>query len=56
VPETVLERVIEPTAAVVMRISGAARKLQHGRLQFYIMYLAGGVAVLAAVVWFGGVQ
>jgi hydrogenase-4 component B len=56
VPETVLERVIEPTAAVVMRISGAARKLQHGRLQFYIMYLAGGLAVLAAVVWFGGVQ
>lgn len=56
VPETVLERVIEPMAALVMRVSGAARKLQHGRLQFYILYLAGGVAALACIVWLGGGQ
>jgi hydrogenase-4 component B len=54
VPETVLEHVVEPAAAIVMRLSGAARRLQHGRLQFYLMYLAGGLAVLAILVWFGG--
>jgi hydrogenase-4 component B len=56
VPETVLEHVIEPFAALVMRVSGAARRLQHGRLQFYIVYLAGGLAALAVVVWWGGVK
>jgi hydrogenase-4 component B len=54
VPETVLEHVVEPAAAIVMRLAGAARRLQHGRLQFYLMYLAGGLAVLAILVWFGG--
>lgn len=56
VPETVLERVIAPTAALVMRISGAARRLQHGRVQSYIVYVAGGIAGLAIIVWLGGVQ
>jgi hydrogenase-4 component B len=53
VPETVLEHVVAPAAALVMRLSAAARRLQHGRLQFYLMYLAGGLAVLAVVTWFG---
>jgi hydrogenase-4 component B len=53
IPETVLEHVIEPGAAVVMRLAGAARQLQHGRLQFYIAYVAGGLAVLAIIVWLG---
>lgn len=56
VPETVLENVIEPAAAVVMRLSGAARQLQHGRLQFYILYVAGGLAALAVIVWWGGAK
>ena len=47
VPETVLERIIEPAGGVVMRISHAARRMQHGRLQFYIVYLAGGLIALA---------
>jgi hydrogenase-4 component B len=55
-PETVLERVILPTAARVMRVSGAARQLQHGRVQFYIVYVAGGIAALAFIVWQGGAQ
>ncbi len=56
VPETVLEHVIEPAAAVVMRLSRAARQLQHGRLHFYIVYLAGGLTVLAIIVWLGGIS
>jgi hydrogenase-4 component B len=54
VPETVLEQVMVPTAALVMRVSGAARQLQHGRVQFYIVYVAGGIAGLAIIVWVGG--
>ena len=53
VPETVLERVIAPAAVMIMRVSGAARRLQHGRLHFYIVYLAGGIAALAFIVWWG---
>ena len=56
VPETVLERVIEPAAAIVMHWSNQARRLQHGRLQFYLMYLAGGLAVLAIIVWMGEIR
>jgi hydrogenase-4 component B len=56
VPETVLERVMTPVAAIVMRVSGAARQLQHGRLQFYIVYLAGGIAAIGVIVWLGGAQ
>jgi hydrogenase-4 component B len=53
VPDTVLERVIEPAGNAVMRLATAARQLQHGRLQFYIVYLAGGVTVLAILVLMG---
>jgi hydrogenase-4 component B len=53
VPETVLERVIEPTGRAVMRLARAARQLQHGRLQFYILYVAGGLTVLAVIAWLG---
>lgn len=56
VPDAVLEYVIEPAASVVMRVSGAARQLQHGRLQFYIAYVAGGLAALAIIVWWGGAR
>ncbi|WP_043586547.1 proton-conducting transporter membrane subunit [Geminisphaera colitermitum] len=51
VPETVLERVIGPAARGVMRVNAAVRRLQHGRLQFYIAYLACGLAVLGVIVW-----
>jgi hydrogenase-4 component B len=53
-PETVFERVIEPAAAVVLRLSTAVRRLQHGRLQYYIVYVIAGVAALGTlVVWDG---
>ncbi|MDR1284084.1 MAG: NADH-quinone oxidoreductase subunit H, partial [Opitutaceae bacterium] len=54
VPETVLERVIGPAARGVMRINAAVRRLQHGRLQFYIAYLLCGLAVLGIIAWLGG--
>jgi hydrogenase-4 component B len=54
-PETVLEQVVEPVGEVVMRIAAAVRRLQHGRLQFYILYLVAGVAGLAALALAGGV-
>lgn len=53
-PETVLEHVIEPTGSVVMRISTAVRRLQHGRVQAYILYLLIGLLALAALIAFGG--
>jgi hydrogenase-4 component B len=56
VPETVLEHAIVPASRAVMGLSTAVRRLQHGRLQTYIVYLAGGLAVLAVLVWLGGKQ
>jgi hydrogenase-4 component B len=53
-PETVLEHVVAPVAGVVMRVSTAVRRLQHGRMQAYILYLVLGVAALAALVIGGG--
>jgi len=50
VPETVLERIVEPAGGAVMHLSNAARRLQHGRLQLYIVYLAGGLIALAILV------
>ena len=29
-----------------MQLAGAARRLQHGRLQFYIVYVAAALAAL----------
>ncbi|MBI2513328.1 MAG: NADH-quinone oxidoreductase subunit H [Opitutae bacterium] len=55
-PETVLEHVVEPAGGVVMRVSSAVRRLQHGHLQSYLLYLLIGVAALAALVVSGGGQ
>ncbi len=49
-PETVLEHIVEPVGGVVLRLSTAVRRLQHGRMQAYILYLLLGVAALAALV------
>jgi hydrogenase-4 component B len=48
-PETVLEKVIEPVAGAIMWVSGQARKLQHGRVQAYLLYLIVGLAAVAAL-------
>jgi len=55
-PETVLERVVQPFGIMVMRVSTAARGLQHGRVQSYLLYLLIGLAVLAGLVWIGDGQ
>lgn len=52
-PETVLERVVAPVGGAIMRMSYAARRLQHGRLQFYIVYLVVGLAALTLFVFLG---
>jgi hydrogenase-4 component B len=52
-PETVLERVVEPAGQAVLHFAGEARQLQHGRLQSYLVYLAGGLFVLAVLVLVG---
>ena len=52
VPETVLERVIVPVGGLVLRASAAARRLQHGRLSAYILYVVVGLAALGVLVLF----
>jgi hydrogenase-4 component B len=53
-PETVLEYVVEPVGGVVLQLALAARRLQHGRVQAYVLYLLVGLAALAVVVLVGG--
>jgi hydrogenase-4 component B len=53
-PETVLEKVVEPIGDLVMAASTAVRRLQHGRIQAYILYLVLGLAALAVFVFAGG--
>jgi hydrogenase-4 component B len=53
-PETVLEKVVEPIGRVVMAVSTAVRRLQHGRLQSYILYLLLGLIALALLAFAGG--
>jgi hydrogenase-4 component B len=56
VPETVLERVIGPVSAVIMQVSTSVRRLQHGRLQFYILYVLAGLIALGVLAMVGGAQ
>ena len=53
-PETVLEHVVEPVGRIVMRISTIVRRLQHGRVQSYIVYVLIGLLALAAAVCLDG--
>jgi hydrogenase-4 component B len=55
-PETVLERLVEPAGSLVLRLSTAVRRLQHGRLQAYILYLLIGLAALALLALIGGAR
>jgi hydrogenase-4 component B len=54
VPESVLERVINPAGGALLRVALAARRLQHGRLQAYILYLVVGLTGVAVLVLAGG--
>lgn len=53
IPETVLERVIAPAGGIIMRASRVARRLQHGRLPAYILYVVAGLAALGVFVLLG---
>jgi hydrogenase-4 component B len=55
-PETVLDHLVAPAAALAMRASTLVRRLQHGHLQSYLLYLAAGVAGLAGLVLLGESQ
>jgi hydrogenase-4 component B len=54
VPEAVLERVLTPVAGVILRVSTATRRLQHGRLPAYILYVVAGLLALSVFVLVGG--
>lgn len=54
IPETVLEKIVMPSAATVSFVADGARKMQHGRLHLYILYVFLGVTALGAVVLLGG--
>lgn len=56
VPETILELILTPVGEVVMQASIAARRFQHGRLQFYILYVVAGLAALGFLVFLGSMQ
>jgi hydrogenase-4 component B len=53
-PDPVLAWAIAPVSGVVMGVSSAVRRLQHGRLQFYIVYVVAGLAALGLIVFLGG--
>jgi hydrogenase-4 component B len=53
-PETVLERLVWPVSRMIMRVSTATRRLQHGRLQSYILYVLAGLAALGIFILIGG--
>jgi hydrogenase-4 component B len=56
IPETVLERIIGPISVTIIQVSTSVRRLQHGRLQFYILYVVAGLFALGAVVLLGTAQ
>lgn len=55
VPETVLEKVVGPIAGGVLWLSALARRLQHGRLQAYLLYILIGLIVLGTAVFLGAI-
>jgi len=55
-PEMVLEKIVEPAASLVLRVSTAVRSLQHGRVQAYLLYVLIGVVAVTVIVLLGGGQ
>ncbi len=53
-PETVLEEVVQPAGGAVMRLAMAARRVQHGTVQAYLLYVLIGLSVLTALALAGG--
>jgi len=55
IPETVLEKIIGPGAQAISFAADGARKMQHGRLHLYILYVFLGVTALGLMVLLGGI-
>jgi hydrogenase-4 component B len=55
-PETVLEHVIVPVGIAILQLSTSVRRMQHGRLQFYILYVLAGLVAMGAIVLLGGAR
>jgi hydrogenase-4 component B len=53
VPETVLERILAPVGDIIMQASHTVLRLQHGRLQFYILYVLAGLIGIGIFVLLG---
>ncbi|NCD25956.1 MAG: NADH-quinone oxidoreductase subunit H [Deltaproteobacteria bacterium] len=56
IPETVLEKAIQPVSTGVVWLADGAKKMQHGRLHIYILYVFAGVMILGALAFWGGIQ
>ena len=54
VPDVMLARVLTPASDLILQVSTAVRRLQHGRLQAYILYVVAGLAAMAGLVSLGG--
>jgi hydrogenase-4 component B len=53
-PEPVLERLVQPIGRGLAGASAWVRRLQHGRLQWYVVYVLVGLGALVLLVWEGG--
>jgi hydrogenase-4 component B len=52
-PEVVLEGIVAPLVAGIMSVAAHVRRLQHGRVQFYVLYLVAGLAAITLLVLLG---
>ena len=52
-PEAVLERVVEPVGRGFLLASSLMRRLQHGQVQSYVLYILIGLLAMAAWVCYG---
>lgn len=55
-PDVVLEHVVAPLASGVDAVAATVRRLQHGRVQLYVLYLVLGLALVAGLMLLGGTQ
>jgi len=55
-PDAVLELAIVPAGDLIVRASGVARRLQHGRLQAYILYVIAALMGLGLFSWLLGAR
>lgn len=54
IPETVLEKGMIPVGQGILLLADGAKKMQHGRLHLYILYVFAGATVLGGLAFWGG--